>query len=221
LAKYFLAASAQGAVIRIATNCQEVEIMRPRFKSVCCQVLWLLPLTLLLSFSPSVPEAWAQQDYDTYSGRVRFKGTQTEVNAKGKFFNKTYLNTGTVELYAAADGSGPVKSGEGYYLKVSIDNGARVGILGLELIWSRVPNSRTDSIKGLGLGELTIPDSDEKGLIYVDIAGSKVKDKYGNNKITLSMKISGGGITNPDTGNKVVFKASPKVTLTLAGLNVE
>jgi hypothetical protein len=190
---------------------QEVCLMHLRLKAVFFHVLWLLPLALLLSFSQGVPGAWAQ--YDTYSGRFKFQGTETGVNAQGKFVTSSSIATGTVELYV--DDSGPVQNNEGYFLKFSDDQGGKMGITGLALMKTNVPNSKTDSLKGVGIGEFIFFDNGQTGPMYADITGSKVKDKYGQIKITLTIKIS-GGITNPSPGPNFVFKGSPKVTLTLA-----
>jgi hypothetical protein len=194
--------------------------MHSRCKSICRRILWLLPLALLLSFSQAVPGAWAQ--YDTYAGPVKFTVTNKDLNDKGKFVTKTSKVIGTFYLYVGPEG--PVANERGNFAEFIDALGIRVAVKQLLLPKTSVASSKTDSLRGMGVGLFF--DNDDNGVLlpdpgpmYVDIsAGTVVKDAPGPTgavkKINLTMKMAGG------TNNNGVWSGSPHVTLTLATITV-
>jgi hypothetical protein len=187
------------------------------FKSVCRRVLWLLPLILLMGLSQGVPGAWAQ--YDTFSGQVKFKIINKEINDKGKFATNTNTVTGTFYFYVGENG--PVQNGSGYFAEFVDNLGTRVGVTNLVLMKTNAPNSKTDQLRGVGTG-VFFPDDQgvlltESGPMYMDITtGTVTKNADGSEKIKMTMKMAGGTLI---TGASGVWSGTANVTLTLATIN--
>jgi len=209
--------------------------MHSSFQSLCRRVLWLLPLALLLSFSQSVPGAWAQAG--VYSSPFKFNVTATEINDKGKFRSESSKVTGTVEFYLGDSGDGdliPVKYGDqngNYYMRV-YDSNKRllIGLDNLAAIKTEHQHSNP-SIRGLAAGtyfhqvdgQPVFDQSDNPitGPVTMNInSGTIVKNRDGSiKKVNMTMKFTGGVMDNVNHYN-VVWSGTPSVSLTLAALPI-
>jgi hypothetical protein len=215
---------------RIKNYYQEVGLMHSSFKSSCRRVLWLLPLALLLSFSQSVPGAWAQAGI--YSGPVKFTVTSTVVNDKGSFHSEHTKITGTAEFYLGGPEDGdsfPVTYEDqmgNYYLRVYDDaNHLMIGIDKMAAIKSEPKHAySSSSIKGLATGTYFHQEGGEPvyiegipvtGPVNMNInSGTMVKNHDGSiKKINLSLKFSGGVMDNVNPYN-VVWSGTLPVSLT-------
>jgi hypothetical protein len=150
--------------------------------------------------------------FETWSGPYSFTAKGSELNdATGKFVKNRNTSAGIMEMYCLQDGP-PTQNG-GYYIRfIDSERGFKVGITALEILSTRVPNSKSDKIMGVGAGVFLQNDL-PVGPAYCTINGTVAKDGSGNPTTITATLTTGGGQAGDSVNPEAVWSGKLKVTL--------
>jgi hypothetical protein len=160
----------------------------------------LLAIAAIVGLSTPVLAA----DYETWSGPINFKLTMTDRNADGKLVKTINYVTGTVEMYIIPDGD-PTPDSDGYYMRfIDSTEVLAVGIRGLEIISTHIPNSKSMKIMGVGAGQF-FQGGSPVGPASLSLTGKVALDDSGSpTSITATLTSEGGSPSNGPNGGRYI-----------------
>lgn len=181
-----------------------------KLRKIIGKLAGLLAMAAVLGLSTPVLSA----EYDTWAGPFNFKVTTTKQNPDGKLVKTTNYATGTVEMYIVPN-AGPTQDSEGYFVRfIDPTEGLKVGIKGLKIISTNIPNSKCAKIVGVGVGQFFEADI-PVGPAYMSLKGKVALDDFGNPiSISASLTMEGGSPGSDPNDGEYIWSGKPKVVLT-------